>query len=164
MAKPNWLEELAENWFRIRKYITQLHVRVPVFGRLELDLLAFNDEELLLVDLQTYIGERGTVNNEAGRVIKSFRIYDRLLKTPPYESLARGRKIQRLFIAGGTANAYREFKSCTKNSGIVFMPIEDFISAVVHEIRPYVAAQRWPFPSDDISRLMYQLIAFDFIK
>lgn len=34
----NWLEELAENWFRIGGYAKRLNVCIPDFGKRELDL------------------------------------------------------------------------------------------------------------------------------
>ena len=159
MPKANWLEELAENWFRMRGYVTQLHIRIPK-SRRELDLLTFNDDEIVMVDLQTYLGERGAWKNEADELIKRFKIYDRLRTTPPYSSLTKNRKLKRLFITAGK----REFKKLIANSGIEFIPMEDFIREVLREVNKYVAIQRWPFSSDDISRLLYELLSYEFIK
>jgi len=160
MAKPNWLEELAENWFRMREYITQLHVRVTEFGRRELDLLAFNDEEFLMIDLQTYLGERGSMKAEATSLIKRFKIYDKLLTIPPYKGVSKGKKIRRLFIAGGNVT----FRNLIKNSNIEFMPMEGFLDKVLQEIRKHAERKRWPFSPKDISRLLWELIAYEFIK
>ena len=160
MAKVNWLEELAENWFRMRGYVTQLHVRIPKFRRRELDLLAFNDDEFVMVDLQTYLGERGTWKSEADELIRRFRIYEQLCTTSPYSSLAKNKEIKRLFITAGS----RDFKKLIASSGIDLMPMEDFIREVLQEVKKFTIKQRWPFSSDDISRLLYELLSYEFIK
>ena len=166
MAKPNWLEELAENWFRMRGYITQLHVRIPEFGRLELDLLAFNDEEFAIIDLQTYVGEKGSVKVEATNLIKRFKTYDELLKISPYKDVSKNKKLKRLFIAEAPARRALalEFKNLIEKSGIEFMPMEEFLPKVLHEVDKYSHKKRWPLSHYDISRLLYELAQYELIK
>lgn len=164
MPKPNWLEELAENWFRMNGYITQLHVRVADFGRRELDLLAFNDEEFVMVDLQTYLGERGSATSEAKELVRRFKIYDKLLRTPPYKDVSRSKRLRRIFISGVGERQLSDFKNLVTEAGIEFMPMEDFIKRVLYEVRKYAKIQRWPFSPNDISRLLYELIRYEFIE
>lgn len=154
----NWLEELAENWFRMRGYMTQLHVRIPKFGRRELDLLAFDEKEFVMVDLKTYLVSG--IEKEANELIKRFNIYEQLPTTPPYSSVAKNKKLKRLFIATGK----RGFKKLIANSGIDFMPMEDFLHEVLKEVEKYAVKERWPFSSDDISRLLYELSSYELIK
>ena len=154
----NWLEELAENWFRMRGYMTQLHVRIPKFGRRELDLLAFDEKEFVMVDLKTYLVSG--IEKEANELIKRFNIYEQLPTTSPYSSVAKNKKLKRLFIATGK----RGFQKLIANSGIDFMPMEDFLHEVLKEVEKYAAKERWPFSSDDISRLLYELSSYELIK
>jgi len=161
MAKPNWLEELAENWFRMRGYITQLHVRIPKFGRYELDLLAFNSNEFWIVDLQTYLGEKGAYRKEASGLAHKFKFYiDGFRTTPPYSNLFKSRKLKCLFVAGGNL----QFKNLIAKHGIDFMEMEEFLGEILKEVQKYAIKQRWPFPSDDISRLLYELVLYGFVS
>lgn len=80
----NWLEDLADIWFRRRGYVTQHGIRIPNTRR-ELDLLAINGNEFVLIDLQTYVGERASKKVEARRLVERFEIYNKLLTIPPYQ-------------------------------------------------------------------------------
>lgn len=148
----------------MRGYITQLHIRVAGFGRRELDLLAFNDEEFVMIDLQTYLGERGSARNEAKRLVQRFRVYNKLLEIPPYKNVSKNKKVRRLFISGIGERQLVVFKSSISGTGIEFMPMEDFVHEVLHEVRKYADKERWPFSPNDISRLLYELIQSEFLK
>jgi hypothetical protein len=158
----NWLEELAENWFRMRGYLTQLNIRIPSFGKRELDLLAFNDKEIWIVDLQTYLGERGSIKNEAKSMKQRFDIYEKGLRdTPPYKGLVKNRSLKRMFIAGGIKDT---FLKEVQNINIECIDMEDFLKNILREVKKYSDSQKWPFPRADLSRLLYELLSYGFVN
>lgn len=158
----NWLEELAENWFRMRGYLTQLNVRIPSFGRYELDLVSFNDKEFWIVDLQTYIGERGSAKNEAKMLKQRFKIYEKgLRETPPYKNLVKNKSLKCMFIAGGITD---EFLKEVQDSNIECVHMKNFLNDILLEVKKYSDNQRWPFPRADLSRLLYELLSYSFIN
>ena len=144
----------------MRGYVTVLHLRIPK-SRRELDLLAFNENEFVIVDLQAYLGERGSRKKEARELVKRFKAYELgLCNTSPYSSLLRNKKLRRLFITEGNS----DFKDLIADSGIEFMQMENFVREVLCEVKKYADLERWPFQTDDISRLLWQLISLGFIK
>jgi len=127
----NWLEELAENWFRMRGYLTQLNIRIPSFGKHELDLLAFNDKEFWIVDMQTYVGERGSVKNEAKLLKQRFKIYEKgLRETPPYKNLVKNKSLKRMFVAGGINDALSK-----EAQNIECVDMKDFLNNILREVK-----------------------------
>jgi SHS2 domain-containing protein len=160
----NWLEELAENWFRMRGYITQLNVRIPSFGRRELDLLAFNDDEFWIVDLQTFVGEKGSIKEEVESLKQRFDVYEKGLRnTAPYKDLIKNRSLKRMFIAEGISDEF--LKEVQKGSmNIECTDMEDFLRNILQEVKKYSDSRKWPFSEADLSRLLYELLSYGFVN
>jgi len=156
MAKPNWMEELAENWFKIRGYHTELHVRVPPVSR-ELDLLAFNDDEFVMIELQMNVSNR---KKTAEYLAEKFTDFDKIPDNPKYANIASKLKIRRIFIS----DAKRDFADLLRKDNIEYLYKEDLYLKILKSIEPYVANERWPFPDDSPVRMLYDLALWGFIN
>jgi hypothetical protein len=156
MAKPNWLEELTENWFKIRGYHTELHVRVPPISR-ELDLLAFNDGEFVMVELQMNVSNK---KETAEYLSEKFTDFNAIPYNPKYAKISNGLKVRRLFVS----DAKQDFADLIKVYNIEYLHKEDLYLEILKTIEPYVANERWPFPDDLPLRMLFDLALWGIIN
>lgn len=164
MARPNWLEELAENLFRMEGYVTQVHVPAPkTTARLGparmLDVVAFNDREFVMVELQTYV-----TRADAARAIKKFADFDAIPNCATYKAVAKGKKIRKIFIGGAGSQTAIDFAKMVKAHNIEFIEKGDFYRHMIDLIRPLVTATSWPYPDEFLARILYDMVDYEFIK
>jgi len=127
-------------------------------------LLAFNDDEFWIVDLQTFVGEKGSIKEEVESLKQRFDVYKKGLRnTPPYKDLIQNRSLKRMFIAEGVSDEF--FKEVQKRSmNIECIDMEDFLRNILQEVKKYSDNQKWPFSEADLSRLLYELLSYDFVN
>ena len=136
MAKPNWLEELAENWFRMRDYVTQMHVPAPKIKTRRgppriLDLIAFNDKEFVMVELQTSVTKA-----DAKRAIQKFKDFNEIPNSALYRRVSSGKSLRRIFIGRATDGAAADFARSVEAHGIEFIEREDFYKQIIGLVKP----------------------------
>jgi hypothetical protein len=164
MARPNWLEELAENLFRMKGYVTQMHVPAPKAATRRgpariLDLLAFDDKEFVMVELQTYV-TRGDID----RAIEKFADFDRIPSSPEYKASSKGKKTRKILIGGTTGNTATDLTKLLRAHNVEFIEKEEFYQQIIGLIRPLVDRGIWPYPDEFLTRILYDMVDYELIK
>ena len=164
MARPNWFEELAENWFRMKGYLTQMHVPAPKVTKRRgpariLDLVAFNDQEFIMVELQTYV-----TRADAKRAIEKFADFNRIPSSASYKGTSKDKKIRRIFIGGATGNMATGFARLVRTHDIEFIEKKEFYKQIIGLIKPLADKQSWPYPDEFLARILYDMIDYELIK
>ena|SRR5271157_3143811 len=158
MAKPNWLEELVESYFRLDGYITQLHVRFPEMDR-ELDLLAFNDKKFVIIEVENNVYDNRKYYE---KIVGKFEVFRKITDTPKYRHVAKGKKRRLLFVGGmGSDEGYNHLAQLLKKKGIELMDKEDLYKGLLKKIE---SLRKWPYPADDPSRILYDLKLYKLLR